>query len=62
MSSASFPGCQVAAITVRTNDMTAKEVCACVNLGVFMGLPREKLHECLVKSRIDELTYSDLPN
>ena len=49
MSSASFPYGQVAATTVRVNDMTAKETFASVNLGMFMGLLQEKLRECLLK-------------
>ena len=52
MSSASFQDGQVAATT---NDMTAKVTFARINLGAFVGLPREKLCECLVKSKVDEL-------
>ena len=54
-SSASFSDGQLAATTVQVNDMATKETFACINLGAFMGLPQEKLRECLVKSRVDEL-------
>ena len=46
---------QAAAAAVRTNNMTAKETFTRINLGTFMGLPREKLHECLLKSRVVKL-------
>ena len=55
MSSASIPDGQVAATTERANDMTAKVTFACINLRAFVGLPREKLRECHVKSRVNEL-------
>ena len=55
MSSASFQDGQVAATTEQANDMTAKVTFACINLGAIVGLPREKLCECLVKSRVDKL-------
>ena len=56
MSSASFQDGQVAGTTEQANDMTAKVTFACINLGAFVRLPREKLRECLlVKSRVDEL-------
>ena len=55
MCSASFLGGQAAAVAVRTNNMTAKETFTRVNLGTFMGLPWEKLRECLLKSRVVEL-------
>ena len=52
MCSASFLGGQAAAAAVQTNNMTAKETFTRVNLGTFMGLLREKLRECLLKSRV----------
>ena len=55
MCSASFSGGQAAATAVRPNNMTAKETFTRVNLGTFIGLPREKLRKCLLKSRVVEL-------
>ena len=50
MSSARFEDGKVADGTAQTADMTAR-----IDLGTFMGLPREKLRECLVKRRVDEM-------
>ena len=50
MSSARFEDGKVADGIAQTADMTAS-----VDLGMYMGLPHEKLRECLVKRRVDEM-------
>ena len=55
MSSERFEDVKVAAATAQKTDRTAGEKVARVDLVTYMGLPREKLREHLVKCRIDEM-------
>ena len=55
MSSECFEDGKVAAATAQKTDRTAGEKVARVDLVTYLGLPRKKLRERLVKCRIDEM-------